>query len=224
MLVKILDLRQQASQRISVQFAHLKQVENGLALIGKPCDIARRVDDENTIIREAFGENRLQLPDMSRGGIIDENDDIVIVLFQRQNGFHGWHQIGSGLIIYRHHADIRHFRRLQNTTLDPSTKIKNDVLVVGDFDLFSWGDGHDLPWLQNRTINIGCAVLEIIGQQFCAKMFGISNGMGGFALSALDRIKQYFHVGNLGGNSPIILKNKELQEFVRFKSTNAVTL
>ena len=53
---------------------------------------------------------------------------------------------------------------------------------------------NDILLPQHVPIDIAGAVVEIIGDEHAATMLGVSYGMGGLALSALDRIKKCFHI------------------------------
>jgi serine/threonine protein phosphatase PrpC len=52
---------------------------------------------------------------------------------------------------------------------------------------------QDAVGTEQRLVDIGGSVVEVVGDQRGTAMLGVADGMGGFALASLDRVEEDVH-------------------------------
>lgn len=103
----------------------------------------------------------------------------------------------------RHDDDLGDVGRLNHATLDEPAEVDDERLP-----LVAAGDvGQRLPWLQRLDaigrkcclVDVGGAVVEVVGDEDGARVLGVADGVGGLTLPSFDRVEEH-------GHSPIVIE------------------
>jgi hypothetical protein len=57
----------------------------------------------------------------------------------------------------------------------------------------------DAPLGQRRFVDVGGAIIEVIGDQYGIDILGVADGVGGFPLPSFDRVEEDGHGGSVIG-------------------------
>ena len=185
------------TQRECVQSSERKEIEQRHAFIGELGDIARAVDDEDRHFREAFVQNGFQVRHKRRFGVVDDDDKALCVLLQGQYRLDGWHQVSGRLEAQRDDADGGRFCSLDDARFNPASKVDDDAFrriayEDGRQRLTRFQDFNGALW-QGCLIDLGSAVLKVVGDEKRLGVAGVSDGVRRLTLAALDRIEEHAH-------------------------------
>ena len=130
-------------------------------------------------------------------GVIDEDDDPGAVGLDRTHGLDGRHEVGVRLVGQRYDGDVGHAGGLDDAALDEAAEVDDQRLgfVAGAHD------SKALPRLQRDDasgregglVDVGGAVVEVVGDQDGARVLGIADGVGGLTLPSFDRVEEHGH-------------------------------
>lgn len=211
MLVEIVverpDLRQNAAQLIALDASEFGQLEHGQPVVGETADVAGMADDLHGQPRKAARQNGNQVVHMLGRGVVDEDQDIIGVGLQRRDRLDGWHQVGGRLVGERHDGDVGDLGRLDDAALDETAEVDDErrsLEVLGPvLDGLAGLQGDDAAIGESGVVDVGGAVVEVVGEEHAAAVLGVADGMRRLTLPSLDGVEEYAH-GCIGyGITPI---------------------
>ena len=136
---------------------------------------------------------------MLTGRVVDEDHHAWAVLLDGCDGAHGRGQIGGRLEADRHDGDVCHFSGFDDAAFDEATEVEHQRRVLQALD--DRGDslarlqGDDAIGGQRRFVDVGGAVVVVVGDEDATRVLGVSNGVRGLTLSAFDRVEEDGHGG-----------------------------
>lgn len=155
------------------------------------------IDDEHSNFRETSAKHIFQQLDMLWVGIVDEGDDFRAVLLERRDSLYGRHEVGGRLVGKRHHGHISDVGRFQNAALDKATEINDErvTFVARGYGLerLSRFEGDNAARRERRFVDVGGAVVEVVGDEDAAAMLGVADGVGRLTLPSFDRVEEHGH-------------------------------
>ena len=195
--VERLDLRQDMAELMALEPAMSGDVEHGQPVVGDAGDVTGVVHDEHRDLRKTATQNVFQLPDMLGCSVVDEDDDPGAVGLDRTHGLDGRHEVGVRLVGERHDGDVGHAGCLDDATLDEAAKVDDQRLTF----VAGTHGGKALSRLQRDDasgpecgfVDVGGAVVEVVGDEDGARVLGIADGVGGLALPSFDRVEEHGH-------------------------------
>ena len=155
------------------------------------------VDHEDRDLGKALTENVLQVSDVLRRGVVDEDNDPRAVRLQRRYGFHGRHEVGGRLIGKWHDADVGHLRGFNHAAFNEASKVEDQRLAFeargSRFQRLSWLERSDASSWQSCLVDVGGAVIEVVGDQHATTMLGVADSVRRLPLPSFDRVEKHGH-------------------------------
>ena len=195
--VERLDLRQDVAELMALESAERGDVEHGQPVVGDSRDVAGVVDDEHGNLRKTSSQQVLQLADMLGRCVVDEDDDPAAVGLERGHCLDGRHEVRGRLEGERHDGDMGHLSRLDDAALDEAAEVDDERLAAvtgtNDRKRLPRLQRDDAPFWERRLVDVGGAVVEVVGDEHGAGMLGVADGVGGLALPSFDRVEEHGH-------------------------------
>ena len=177
--------------------AEVGDIEYGEPVVGDPGDVARVVDDQHRHLRKADGENVLEVLHVLGQRVVDEDDQLDAMRLDGGHGLDGRREVGAGLIGQRHDGDVGHLRRFDDAALDKAAEVDDQrftlAAIARILERLPRLQRDDTASRQRRLVDIGGAVVEVVGDEDCASMLGVADGVGGLTLPSFDRVKEHGH-------------------------------
>lgn len=196
-VVELLDLRQDVAELIGFEPSHLGDVDDGQPVVGETSDVARAVDDQHRQLRKSDREDADQVLDVLGRGVVDQHEDRLTVGLERRDGLDGGHQVGGRLIRQRHDGDVGELRRLDDAAFDEPAEVDHERLackVVGPvLDRLPRLQGYDSTFRERGFVDVGSAVVEVVGEQDSTAMLGVADGVRRLTLPSFDRVEEHGH-------------------------------
>lgn len=97
----------------------------------------------------------------------------------------------------RHDGDVGEFRRFDDAALDEPAEVDDERLafeVVGPvLDGLPRLQCDDAALGECRLVDVGGAVVEIVGERDSASMLGVTDGVRRLTLPSFDRVEEHGH-------------------------------
>lgn len=155
------------------------------------------VDDEDCDLGKALAENVFQVGDVLRRRIVDEDDDPRAVRLQSCYRLHGRHEVGGRLIGERYDTDVGHLRRFNHAAFNEASEIEHQRLAFeaggSGFQRLSWLERSDASSWKSGFVDIGCAVIEVVGDQHTATVLSVADSVRRLTLPSFDRVEKHGH-------------------------------
>lgn len=201
MLVEVVvecpDLRQDAAQLIALDASEFGELEHGQPVIGQAADVARMADDLHGQLRKAARQYGDEVVHMLGRGVVDEDQDIVGIGLQRRDRLDGWHQVGGRLVGERHDGDVGDLGRLDDAALDEPAEVDDErrslEVLRPVLDGLAWLQGDDAAVRESGVVDVGGAVVEVVGEEHAAAVLCVADGMRRLTLPSLDGVEEYAH-------------------------------
>ena len=97
----------------------------------------------------------------------------------------------------RHDGDVGHACCLDDAALDEAAEVDDQRLafVAGAHDskALSGFQRDDASNREGGLVDVGGAVVEVVGDEDGARVLGIADGVGGLTLPSFDRVEEHGH-------------------------------
>lgn len=101
------------------------------------------------------------------------------------------------MIRERHDGDVGELCRLDDAAFDEASEVNDDGRgrKLGDpvFDGLAWLQGDDAAFRECRLVDVGGAVVEVVGEQDATAMLGVADGVRRLTLPSFDRVEEHGH-------------------------------
>ncbi len=155
------------------------------------------VDHEHGDLRETLADDVLQVCNVLGRCVVDEDDDPRAMRLQSGDGLYRRHEVGGRLIRQWDDADGGEFCRLNHAALDEASEVKDErlarVACGNPIQDLARLERDDAVSRKRRFVNVGGAVVEVVGNEHAAAVLGISNGVRGLTLPSFDGVEKHGH-------------------------------
>ena len=129
--------------------------------------------------------------------VVDQDEDGLAVGLERRNGLDGRHQVGGRLIRKGYDSDVGERRCLDDAALDEAAEVNDERLaceVVGPvLDGLPRLQGDNAAFRKCRLVDVGGAVVEVVGEQDATAVLGVADGVRRLTLPSFDRVEEHGH-------------------------------
>ena len=129
--------------------------------------------------------------------VVDQDEDGLAVGLERRDGLDGGHEVGGRLIGERHDGHIGELCRLDDAAFDEASEVDDERLarkvvspVLHGLPRFQCDDA---AFRKCRLVDVGGAVVEVVGEQDAAAVLGVADGVRRLTLPSFDRVEEHGH-------------------------------
>ena len=155
------------------------------------------IDDEHRHLREADSEDALEVADVRRVRVVDEDGDVLAVGLDRRDGLDGGHEVGGRLVGERNDGDVGHLRRLDDAALNKAAEVDDERLALEIrrpiLDGLARLERDNASCGKGCLINVGGAGIDVVGEQDGSGMRGVADGVRRLTLPSFDGVEEHGH-------------------------------